>query len=82
MVLFNKTVLGKDVGVSRLVLGGVLFTKTWAPITVSTRQLAWQLNKAIAPSQPSGLPTVLSYVRYWMNSRRHLLAKSICGLDL
>src|SRR5258707_10292438 len=48
---------------------------------VSTGQLLWQLNKAIAPSHPSGLPRVLSDVRYWMNSRRHLLAKSISGFD-
>jgi hypothetical protein len=48
---------------------------------VSTGQLLWQLNKAIAPSHPSGLPTVLSDVRYWMNSRRHLLAASISGFD-
>src|SRR5258708_15133414 len=48
---------------------------------VSTGQLLWQLNKAIATSHPSGLPTVLSDVRYWMNSRRYLLAKSISEFD-
>jgi hypothetical protein len=34
-----------------------------------------------SPFTPSRLPTVLSDVRYWMNSRRHLLAKSISGFD-
>jgi hypothetical protein len=29
----------------------------------------------------NGLPTVLSDVRYGMNSRRHLLVKSISGFD-
>ena len=81
MALFNKVFSTRTLVLIACALGGVFYEKPGRLLRFQLGNCSGSSIRAIARSHPSGLPTVLSDVRYWMDSRRHLLAKNISGFD-